>query len=214
MIPKKGKERRGKLHCETTATRFWSKATRCGDDDCWEWQGRRDGQEYGRFDVHAVPQLAHRIAWELTHGPIPDGLCVLHHCDNPPCCNPAHLFLGARAVNNADMRQKGRQAQGDGHGSRLHPESRARGDRNGSRTHPARRARGERHSARIKEVAARGEEHYCAKLQEWQIPHIRSLAENGVPKTDIARGYGVSEATVRDIVRGKTWRHVTEEASK
>jgi hypothetical protein len=51
---------------------------------------------------------SHRAAWKLTHGPIPDGLQVLHRCDNPPCCNPAHLFLGTQQDNIADMHKKGR----------------------------------------------------------------------------------------------------------
>jgi hypothetical protein len=72
--------------------------------------------------------FAHRRAWELTHGPITDGLHCLHHCDHPPCCNPSHLFLGAPADNVADMVAKGRQARGDRSGSRLYPERLARGE--------------------------------------------------------------------------------------
>lgn len=56
---------------------------------------------------------SHRAAWELTHGPVPDGLFVLHRCDNPPCCNPAHLFLGTRGDNNRDARAKGRHVHGE-----------------------------------------------------------------------------------------------------
>jgi len=84
---------------------------------CWEWQGFRDRGGYGRIarGGHAEGSLAtHRAAWEVTYGPIPDGMWVLHKCDNPPCCNPDHLFLGTAADNNADMRAKGRQVNPSG----------------------------------------------------------------------------------------------------
>lgn len=68
---------------------------------------------------------SHRVAWTISHGPIPDGLWVLHRCDNPPCCNPAHLFLGTVSDNNKDMCAKGR------HGSKTNPEAMPRGTRHG-----------------------------------------------------------------------------------
>src|SRR5258706_4567526 len=95
--------------------RFWKKVKRGKANECWEYQGAkqvRDG--YGKVLWRSKPKKewkqAHRIAWELTNGAIPDGsgVCVLHHCDNPPCCIPAHLFLGTRAANNADKVAKGR----------------------------------------------------------------------------------------------------------
>ncbi len=84
--------------------RFWVRVNRAGTDDCWEWQRSRNSCGYGTYRS----SQAHRYAWELTHGPIPEGLHVLHRCDNPPCCNPSHLFLGTAADNNADKETKGR----------------------------------------------------------------------------------------------------------
>jgi hypothetical protein len=81
-----------------------------GPDACWLWTGARGRKGYGQFYVEPgkAPAKAHRFAWEQANGPIPDGLHVLHGCDNPPCVNPACLFLGTNADNQADMRSKGR----------------------------------------------------------------------------------------------------------
>ncbi len=65
--------------------------------------------------------MTHRVAWEDANGPVPDGKCVLHKCDNPPCCNPEHLFLGTREENNADRDAKGRTAKGEKASFRLDP---------------------------------------------------------------------------------------------
>lgn len=87
--------------------RFWRQVERGAG--CWEWVGVRSKKGYGKFPLsRGDTRLAHRYAWELVRGPIPDNLCVLHHCDNPSCCRPDHLFVGSRADNNADMCAKGR----------------------------------------------------------------------------------------------------------
>ncbi len=94
------------------AERFWSKVDKsAGPDSCWEWQGTLVGAEpsYGSFYFGGGKQRAHRVAHTLANGPIPEGMWVLHHCDNPPCCNPAHLFLGTDADNLRDSFAKGRQ---------------------------------------------------------------------------------------------------------
>jgi hypothetical protein len=91
----------------SAAERFWSKVDRSGD--CWVWTAVRV-HGYGRFTINGQARsvLAHRVAWKLSQGPIPEGLHVCHRCDNPPCCNPAHLFLGTDADNLRDCRNKGR----------------------------------------------------------------------------------------------------------
>lgn len=77
-------------------------------DDCILWTGAIASNGYGKRQLHGRTVGAHRAAWEEAHGPIPDGLFVLHRCDNPPCCNVEHLFLGTHADNMRDMARKGR----------------------------------------------------------------------------------------------------------
>lgn len=92
----------------TDRERFWSKVAKAGPDDCWPWTTGRFRHGYGMFSVRTFPLQAHRIAWILTSGLIPPGLCVCHRCDNPQCCNPSHLWLGTNAENTQDRSSKGR----------------------------------------------------------------------------------------------------------
>jgi hypothetical protein len=89
--------------------RFWAKVDKRGKKDCWEWAASRDSLGYGRIRSGSRILSAHRLSWELHKGPIPVGLSVLHRCDNPPCCNPVHLFLGSQQDNVSDMIMKGRR---------------------------------------------------------------------------------------------------------
>lgn len=98
--------------------RFWSKVNVGNFDECWEWQASRNNDNYGTFRVGTKIKSSHRVCWELSYGKIPDGQQVLHRCDNPPCCNPRHLFLGLHLDNMQDRNRKGRARNlyGEEHG--------------------------------------------------------------------------------------------------
>jgi hypothetical protein len=94
---------------ESDIVRFWDKVKR--GDGCWEWTGCRHHERgYGYFAFHYQLYFAHRVAWHLTFGPFDDALMILHHCDNPMCCRPDHLFIGTGTDNMKDMASKGRCA--------------------------------------------------------------------------------------------------------
>lgn len=94
----------------TKHTTFWEKADRAGE--CWLWRVSTDKYGYGQLTYQGRHRMAHHVSFELTHGEIPTGKCVLHTCDTPACINPDHLYLGTKKQNTADMLQRGR----DGHG--------------------------------------------------------------------------------------------------
>src|SRR5436190_17240727 len=98
----------------TLADRFWPHVDRsAGPEACWPWTGYRDKDGYGNTYVRGRTTRSHRIAWEFANGPIPKDAHILHRCDNPPCCNAAHLFDGTAVANVEDMVAKRRQARGE-----------------------------------------------------------------------------------------------------
>ncbi len=96
-----------------TTEKFWSFVVK-KENGCWEWNGYFNFKGYGQIRINQKSVMAHRHAWFLTNGSIPKGLLVCHHCDNPPCCNPAHLFLGTEKINTHDAVSKGRMCRGEG----------------------------------------------------------------------------------------------------
>lgn len=101
-----------------TVAVFWSKV-RVPDNriDCWEWNSTRNERGYGRFNLGEQKVSAHRFAYELVHGPIPDALHVRHLCHNPSCCNPRHLAVGTPKENAQDSIEAGRFSRGSINGN-------------------------------------------------------------------------------------------------
>jgi len=179
--------------------RFWSKIDRRGEDECWLWKGCTTRHGYGAFGYGPPKQQrmfrANRIAYFLGHGRDPSPFCVLHKCDNPPCCNPIHYFLGSRADNVQDATAKGRMQSGENHYMRRHPELIVRGESHYSRKHP--------------EFVLRGERRHNAKLGESDVVEIRTLYRTGsYGQEALAAMFGVTKGNVSQIIRRKTWTHV------
>lgn len=159
--------------------RFWSKIDRSGGPDaCWPWMAGRFPSGYGATAMYRVPYRAHRLAFILTVGPIPARMVICHMCDNPPCCNPRHLWLGTVADNNRDTAAKGHYPTGDQHPARLNPDLR-RGERNGR-----------------------------SRLKNDDIRDIRRRYAAGESQGDIAERYRVHRNTIWWIVNRRHWKHV------
>lgn len=165
------------------ALRFWAKVDRRGEHECWEWTAGRQPQGYGAFSI-ATGQgkgkivRAHRLAYELVHGPLPADALVRHACDNPPCVNPAHLVVGSQLENMADAHERNRLASGDRSSSRLRPDR-----------------------------LPRGERHWNARLSDVQVAEIRARRAAGEKGVALAAEYGVSDSTIALIHRGHRRRH-------
>ncbi|MCX5786077.1 MAG: HNH endonuclease [Elusimicrobia bacterium] len=175
--------------------RFWTHVQK--GPGCWEWQaGRKLGKHrYGKFKMNRKTIGAHRVAWEFEKGPVPEGLCVLHHCDNPPCVRPDHLWIGTNLDNIKDRDAKNRQAKGASNGSRLYPERLLRGERHPNRLHPER--------------LSRGSSHYNAKLTEEQVREIRRLHATGqYGYHSLAVKFGMGSTPIASIVNRKSWKHI------
>ena len=154
--------------------------------ECVLWTGATAGKGYGVTTHKSKKVYAHRVAYEQAFGPIPHGHVIAHHCDNPRCVNPAHLFACTQAENMRDKRAKGREARGVRHGSKTRPERTARGERVGTAKLTA--------------------EQVAAIRAEYQSSPAGKRSETSL--SAIARRFGVTFQTVHKIVRGQRWKHL------
>ena len=155
-----------RLISKPIADRFWEKVKR--GPGCWEWQASKASWGYGQIGrgrKGAGVYRTHRLSWEINNGPIPEGMCVLHKCDNPPCVRPDHSFLGTLSDNTNDAARKGRMPRGESHPNTI--------------------------------------------LTEVKINEIKEFIKSGLTQRVVADKYGISSSTVSNVIRGKTWKHVT-----
>jgi hypothetical protein len=164
---------------EQQTRNFWNKVQILDPDSCWEWQAHRDRDGYGSVKLSRKTYRATRVAYSLEFGDLRNDLGVLHKCDNPPCCNPNHLFLGTVLENNRDAKAKGRTATGL---------------RNGKYTKPERTARGERVNT--------------ARLTETTVYEIIAKLRQNVSQQVLATEHNICRQAIWAIAHGKTWKHI------
>ena len=212
---------------ENISEYFWSRVRREHPSECWPWRLALSRFGYGRIRRTDFPEtMAHRVAWHLTHGPIPEDLCVCHACDNPSCCNPSHLWLGTVQENSADMKRKGR-ARGAPRGAAHHMTTLTRDDALAIQRDP----RSSEVVARDFGVCggtvcnirrfgwgdlppdnrprirfyARGQANKQAKMTERDVRDIRADPRTAYA---IAKERGVTHSIVLRIKLYETWKHV------
>lgn len=206
-----------------------SKRVSLTPEGCWQWNGSGNSNGYGIMTHKGKSRSAHRVSFEVFNGPIPEGLHVLHTCDNRGCVNPQHLLVGTAKENRADCKNKGRLNAlcGSENGfaklteadvweirtSSLGP--RALGEKFGLHEGSIcsiRAGKTWKHVGGIKKSKGQafGENSVKSKLTEYDVRAIRS---SGDKQSHIAKQFGVSAANIRMILSGRSWKHLLATAA-
>ena len=159
---------------------------------CWIWQGYLDKDGYGKLQINNKRDRAHRWSYKIFKKDVSKDILICHHCDNPSCVNPNHLFSGTQKDNMQDAVKKNRMSCGEKHFSKINPQL---------------VSRGKKHSKIMKKVSAKGEKHCRAKLTEKQIKEIRRLCQFKGNK-EISELFDVSRSLIEKIKYRKIWKHI------
>lgn len=174
--------------------RFETKFIPEPNSGCWIWIAAADKRGYGRFRIGSLTDgsrrtaIATRVAWVIYKGELPQNLDVCHRCDNPPCVNPEHLFLGTCLDNMRDCVSKGRHSYGERH-SKIQKSHIIAGP-----THPL-----------FGRPGRKGTDHHAAKLTEADVRAIRADARL---LALVAADYGMCFQSIWNIQQRKTWKHI------
>lgn len=211
---------------ESDIERFWKKLKPEPEENgCHLWTGGLFKSGYALFSICSQPYRASRVAYTLYHGPIPDGMLVLHGCDDRICVSKKCLHLGTCDDNAKEMVARNRQSQGDHRPLRREPWRAARGERHMSVTRPETVVRGDDHWTRRRpelllrgeshpnfgscENVPHGETHHFAKLNPEKVREIRrKYAAKEATQMALAEEFHVRQTVISDVVRLKIWKHV------
>ncbi len=213
----------------TDAERFYAKVSKTPTDTgCLEWLGCCSPRGYGQFGWKGKIYTAHRVAWELVNGPIPDGSLCCHKCDNRKCCNPAHIFLGTHADNMRDMVDKGRHVSVRGeqnYNTKLTEQDviAIRGEKfagwrrcdiaqhfgiSGKQVGIILSRKNWAHIDATQDAARENERPPAAKLTEQDVIAIRSDLYREWTLAAIGKQFGITESQASNILNRKSWAHV------
>jgi len=213
--------------------RFENKFIKSSKNECWNWLASKNKEGYGQFSLDGKMIRAHRISYEIYKDKIPENMCVCHHCDNPSCVNPDHLFIGTDLDNNRDMMMKGRanKSSGESNGQskltwRNVKEIRRLNKSNKLSQEEIAKKFGISRPAVQKIVynlvwfdssyiytpkfpKLYGENNGRAKLKEKDVIKIRKLYKTGKYfQKDLAEMYGVSINSISHAVNYKSWKNI------